>query len=229
MAARITAYRAGLRRYARAITRSQEEERRRIARDLHDETTQSLLAISRRLGLQQASEPNPEQLARLAELQMMVGDTVRGVRQIRRDLRSLVLEDLGLMPALCAFIQAARTGDGAIPDARFRAIGQPVALAPEQGTRPASLTQEALTNIRKHARASDVRVALAFEPENVRLDILDDGIGFEIPSSLTEFAQLDSFGLIGVHWRVWTFGGRLSIESTPGKDTRALARKRATR
>lgn len=220
MAARITAYRAGLRRYAYAITRSQEEERRRIARDLHDETTQSLLAISRRLELQQTSETDPERLARLTELQTMVGDTLRGVRQIGRDLRPLVLDDLGLIPALRTLIHAAREGNGAIPDARFRVVGQPVALGPDQELALYRITQEALTNIRKHARASGVRVELAFEPEHVQLEIVDDGVGFEIPPSLTEFAQLDSFGLIGVHERVWMLGGQLSIESTPGKGTR---------
>lgn len=220
MAARITTYRAGLRRYAHAITRSQEEERRRIARDLHDETTQSLLAIARRIELQQASETDPERLARLAELQTMVGETLRGVRQIGRDLRPLALEDLGLIPALRALIQAARTGDGAIPDARFRVIGEPLALDPEQELALYRITQEALTNIRKHAQASGVRVELAFESASVRLEIVDDGVGFELPSSLAEFAQLDSFGLIGVYERVWMLGGQLSIKSTPGKGTR---------
>ena len=208
MAARITVYRAGLRRYAYAITKSQEEERRRIARDLHDETTQSLLAIARRIELQQISETDPERLARLTELQQMVTETLHGVRRIGRDLRPLALEDLGLVPALRALIQAARTGDGAIPDARFRVVGQPVALDPEQELALYRITQEALTNIRKHAHASGVRVELAFEAETVRLEIVDDGIGFEIPASLTEFAQLDGFGLIGVRERVWMLGGQ---------------------
>lgn len=222
MAARITTYRAGLRRYAHAITRSQEEERRRIARDLHDETTQSLLAIARRIELQQALETDPERLGRLAELQTMVGDTLRGVRQIGRDLRPLALEDLGLVPALRALIQAARTGDGAIPDARFRVTGEPITLDPEQELALYRITQEALTNIRKHAHASGVRVELIFDPESVRLETVDDGVGFELPSSLTEFAQLDSFGLIGVRERVWMLGGQLSVESTPGKGTRLI-------
>jgi signal transduction histidine kinase len=220
MAARITAYRAGLRRYAHAITRSQEEERRRIARDLHDETTQSLLAISRRIELQQTSEIDPERLARLTALQQMVTETLHGVRRIGSDLRPLALEDLGLVPALRALIQAARTGEGAIPDARFRVTGEPVALDSEQELALYRITQEALTNIRKHAHASGVRVELIFDPVSVRLEIVDDGVGFELPSSLTEFAQLDSFGLIGVRERVWMLGGQLSVESTPGKGTR---------
>lgn len=220
MAAQIEAYRAGLRRYVGAITRSQEDERRRLARELHDETTQSLLAISRRLELYQASESDPVHLARLAELQTMVADTLRGVRQISRDLRPLALEDLGLIPALRTLVRAAREGMGAVPHARLEVSGQPVSLETEQELALYRITQEALTNIRKHAHATGVRVDLSFDTLNVRLDISDDGQGFEVPSSVNEFVQRDSFGLMGIQERVWVVGGTLTIKSAPGHGTR---------
>jgi signal transduction histidine kinase len=220
MAAQIESYRAGLRRYVGAMTHSQEEERRRLARDLHDETVQGLLAIARRLELYQVSETDSARLARLAELQTMVTDTLRGLREISRDLRPLVLEDLGLIPALRMLVRAAREGMGAVPQARLEVSGQPVSLGTEQELALYRITQEALTNIRKHARATGVRVDLVFDGSTVRLDIGDDGWGFEVPGALNEFAQRGSFGLMGIQERVWAVGGTLSIKSTPGHGTR---------
>jgi len=220
MAAQIESYRAGLRRYVGAMTHSQEEERRRLARELHDETTQGLLTIARRLELYQASESDPERQARLAELQTLVSDTLRGLRQISRDLRPLVLEDLGLIPALRTLVRAAREGVGAVPHARLEVSGPPVILEAEQELALYRITQEALTNIHRHARATGVRVDLSFDSLTVRLDISDDGQGFEVPGSFNEFAQRGSFGLMGIQERVWAVGGTLSIQSAPGQGTR---------
>jgi len=219
MAARTATYRAGLRRYVGTITQSQEDERRRLARELHDETAHSLLTIARRLELYQATESDPDGLARLTELQAMVADALRGVREIGRDLRPLALEDLGLVPALRALVRAAREGDGAIPDAKLRVTGQPAHLSSEQELALYRITQEALTNIRKHAQATGVRVDLTFDSETVRLEVTDDGQGFEVPASLTELAQRDNFGLMGIQERVWAVGGMLSIQSAPGRGT----------
>ena len=220
MAAQIESYRAGLRRYVGAMTHSQEEERRRLARELHDETVQSLLTIARRLELYQASESDPERHGRLAELQTMVSDTLRGLREISRDLRPLVLEDLGLIPALRTLVRTAREGVGAVPHARLEVSGPPVILEAEQELALYRITQEALTNIRRHAHATGVRVDLVFDGSTVRLDIGDDGWGFEVPSSFNEFAQRGSFGLMGIQERVWAVGGTLSIKTAPGHGTR---------
>lgn len=220
MAAQIESYRSGLRRYVGAMTRSQEEERRRLARDLHDETIQGLLAIARRVELHQASEHDPQHLAHLSELQTMVTDNLRGLREISRDLRPLVLEDLGLIPALRTQVRAAREGVGAVPQARFEVSGQPTSLGAEQELALYRITQEALTNIRKHARATGVRVELVFDGSTARLDIGDDGWGFEVPGSLNEFAQRGSFGLMGIQERVWAVGGTLTLKSAPGHGTR---------
>lgn len=220
MAAQIESYRAGLRRYVGAITHSQEEERQRLARELHDETTQGLLAIVRRLELHQASENDPERKARLAELQVMATDTLGGLHQISRDLRPLVLEDLGLIPALRTLVRAAREGEGAVPHVKLEVSGQPITLGAEQELALYRITQEALTNIRKHARATGVRVELAFTDSTVRLDVSDDGRGFEVPASLNELAQRGSFGLMGIQERVWAVGGSLSVKSAPGRGTR---------
>lgn len=219
MAGQIARYRAGLRRYLGAMTQSQEEERRRIARELHDETTQSLLAISRRLELYQATELDEARKAELAQLQATVADTLHGVRRISRDLRPPVLEDLGLVPALQALVRAAREGEGAVPQADFTVSGRVIALQAEQELALYRITQEALTNIRRHAHATGLRVDLTYRPSAVQLDISDDGEGFEVPRPLSELAQLGSFGLMGIQERVWAIGGTLTVHSEPGRGT----------
>jgi two-component sensor histidine kinase/HAMP domain-containing protein len=220
MEAQISAYRVGLRRYVGAITKSQEEERLRIARELHDDTIQSLLALSRRLELYQSSESDLERRRQLAVLQDMATKTLVGIRQISRDLRPLMLEDMGLIPALQTLVRAARLGDGAIPQAKFETIGQQFSISPELELALYRITQEALTNIRKHAHATGVMVELSYGSGVVKLEIADDGRGFEEPGSLTDFAQHDHFGLLGIHERVWAVGGSLSIHSSPGQGTR---------
>jgi signal transduction histidine kinase len=222
MGAQISAYRVGLRRYVGAITKSQEEERLRIARELHDDTIQSLLALSRRMELYQSSENSPERREKLTELQDMATGILVAVRQISRDLRPLILEDIGLIPALQTLVRAARLGEGAIPHAKFETIGQPFPISPELELALYRITQEALTNIRKHADATRVKVEISFGDGVVKLEVIDDGKGFEEPWSLTDFAQLDHFGLLGIQERVWTVGGSLTIHSSTGQGTQLI-------
>lgn len=220
MAKQIVAYRKGLRRYIDAITHSQEEERRRIARELHDETVQNMIAINRRLELYQAGEENPDRLTQLSELQAMTRESVRGVRQISRDLRPLILEDLGLIPALRSLVSSARDDHGAIPQAEFKIIGTPAKFSSAQELALYRITQEALTNVRKHAHATSVRVTLDFESKEVKLEVVDDGDGFQLPASPAELAERGSFGLIGIQERVRAVGGTLLIDSAPEHGTR---------
>lgn len=219
MAEQIASYRAGLRRYVGAITQSQEDERRRIARDLHDETIQSLLAIARRLELYQAVENNPAGPARLAELQTMVANTLRGVRELSQDLRPLVLEDLGLIPALRTLIHTLSLGQEPKLPIQLEAPATALNLSPEQELAFYRITQEALANIYKHAQASQVLIRLSFDAKTVRLEIKDDGAGFQTPASLGEFAQRGCFGLMGMQERAWAVGGWLSLVSTPSQGT----------
>jgi signal transduction histidine kinase len=116
------------------VTRSLEDERRRIARELHDETVQGLLAIARRLELYQSREQDPQKREQLVEIQGMLTTTLQEVRQINRELRPLILEDLGLIPALQTLVRAARTGGGN-PAGKFETSGQPGCLSPTRSLR----------------------------------------------------------------------------------------------
>jgi signal transduction histidine kinase len=219
MAGQIASYRSSLRRYIGLITQSQEDERQRIARELHDETVQNLLAITRRVELQQATETDPDRLAQLVELKIMITNTLDGVRQISHDLRPPLLEDLGLIPALRTLVGRLCEDGPDAPEATFEVTGQPVLLGTDHELVLYRVAQEALTNIRKHAQAAHVVVDLAFAPDVVRLDIRDDGRGFTVPGSVTELGQRGRFGLMGIHERVWSVGGELSIHSSAGAGT----------
>lgn len=216
MAKKVSDYRAGLHRYVGAITRSQEDERRRIARDLHDETVQGLLAMNRHLELYQSQTTDADHLERLDTLKTMVNDLIVGVRQINRDLRPLILEDLGLVPALQTLVREAHRGIGAVREAEFELRGESDALGAEQELTLYRITQEALANVRKHAEAESVRVDLIFDDHEVQLEIRDDGVGFEVPTSMTDFARRGNYGLLGIQERVWAVGGTASIRSSPG-------------
>ena len=222
MARKINNYRNGLHRYVEAITDSQEEERRRIARELHDETVQSLLAIERHIELYQSQDRDPEHRQQLDNLRRMVEHTLQGVRQINRDLRPLILEDLGLAPALQTLVREAHQGVGAVDEVEFEKSGEKTGLQPEQELALYRITQEALTNVRKHAQATHVKVSLAFETGQVRLQIEDNGVGFQVPPAMTDFARQDSFGIMGMQERVWALGGSVEIQSAPGEGTRVL-------
>jgi len=218
MAAQIASYRAGLQRYLGAITKSQEDERRHLARELHDETTQSLLAIARQVELYQASEGDSVRLGQLTELRTMLSETLRGLREISRDLRPLILEDLGLVPALEMLTRSVPKDDG-VCRVNLAVKGTAIRLSAEQELALYRITQEALTNVRKHARATEAHVNLAFERTVARLVVSDNGQGFQAPGSLGELAQRGSFGLMGIQERVWAVGGSLSIQSAPGRGT----------
>lgn len=219
MAQQIASYRAGLRRYLGAMTKSQEDERRRLARELHDETTQSLLAITRRLELYQTFESDPEKLKQLKELQAMLAETLGGIRQISRDLRPLILEDLGLVPALEVLARTTNENNGMHLEVGLEVAGAPFPLSVEQELSLYRITQEALSNVRRHSSAKQAHVKLSFKPKEVRLVVTDDGKGFRVPSALSELAQRGHFGLMGIQERVWAVEGSLSVQSAPERGT----------
>jgi signal transduction histidine kinase len=221
MIEQIGRYRAGLRRYVAAITQSQEEERRRIARELHDDTIQSLVAISRRLELVQASLDDPRRARQqLSAVQDLLQSTVEGVRRFSRELRPALLEDLGLVPALRQLVKLL-TPETVEPDMVVR--GDPQGIAPDVELALYRIAQEAINNIRRHAQAHHVRVQLDMGSELIHLRVEDDGQGFRMASSLSELAQQGSFGLMGIQERVELLGGRMDIHSEAGKGTRLEA------
>jgi len=219
MVEQIARYQAGLRQYVAAITRTQEEERKRIARDLHDDTVQSLIAIGQRIELaREAIAENPEDAAeQLRRLRKMVTETIDSVRQFSRDLRPTVLEDLGLVPALQYLVNELAQQDTI--EVAFHVEGTAEGLPADMEVTIYRIVQEALTNVRKHARASRAEVHAQFLPRQVVVTIRDNGVGFTMPDEATDLINIGGFGLMGLKERAQLFGGQVTITSQPGQGT----------
>ena len=218
MVEQIARYRAGVRRYVAAITHSQEQERKRIARDLHDDTVQSLIAIGQRIELCRASLDDPtEAREQLTDVRRMVTEAIQSIRHFSHELRPPALEDLGLVPALQALVNDLARADAL--EVNLEIDGQPQGLVPDMEVVIYRIVQEALQNVRKHAHASKVRVCAEFTDKGVAIAVRDDGVGFTIPPNLTDLANQGNFGLMGIEERVRLFGGELEIHSQPGHGT----------
>ncbi len=221
MAAQVREYQTAMRSYVAAVTQAQEEERLRLARELHDDTVQSLIALGQRLErAQKAVAQSPDQCHRqMDELRRAVRSLVQDVRRLIGDLRPIYLDDLGLVPALETLVK------GACPACQplFTIRGQVRRLGSDLELAIYRIVQAALRNVEQHARASKVQVTLDFEEQAVRVVVEDDGIGFVAPSSPDDLARQGHFGLLGMRERATLFGGWLALHSQPGRGTRLEA------
>ena len=211
-----------MRFYAHKITQAQEEERKRIARELHDDTIQSLIALSRRMeALLTTDERLPSSImGRIEQLQHATLDVIQQVRRFSQDLRPSILDDLGLLPTLKELTAELDRLDGL--QAEFRAIGQERRLSTEVELTLFRIAQEALNNVRKHAHAHKVTMTVEMSDSAVRMMIEDDGKGFK-PPTLTEHPRAASkLGLIGMQERARLLGGMLLIDSSPDQGTKVL-------
>lgn len=215
MAQKVRHAQQSLRGYLGAVTAGQEEERRRLARELHDDTIQALIALNQRLQLVQMAQP---ETAQLGEMQEMVAGLIADLRRTIRALRPIYLEDLGLVPALQMLTQ--EVGPGSVLMISFESAGRPRRLAPEVELALYRIAQEALTNVMRHAEASHAQVTLTFGPETVTLTVADNGSGFAVPESPAELAPQAHFGLLGIHERAELIGAHLSLVSRRGEGTR---------
>ncbi len=197
---------------------TQEEERRKLARDLHDEVGQALSAILMEAGNAEVADNTDEMRARLRSITLQTGRTMQVVRDLALLLRPSMLDDLGLIPALQwqsremarrnGFTVQVEAGDDldVLPDAHRTCVYR--------------IVQEALNNAAKHSRASNVRVSVAWvvepEPPRVKFSIRDNGCGFDR-------SQVHGLGLLGMEERVQRLGGRISIDTAPGRGTAVSA------
>lgn len=223
MADQIQGYRAGMRDYLAFITRGQEEERRRLARELHDDTTQSLIALAQRIEMAQKALARDPTLAgsRLAELKEMATGILQDIRRFTRDLRPTYLEDLGLLPALEMLVKELdQRGD---LQATFEATGAIRRLPLDLELTAFRIAQEALNNAARHAQASHVHLGLGFAEHGLTIYVEDDGVGFMAPERPWELARRAHFGLMGMQERALMFGGHLSIQSSPAKGAKVTA------
>jgi signal transduction histidine kinase len=208
-----------MRFYVQQITRAQEDERKRIARELHDDTIQSLIVLSRRLEtLKVGDERLPGTVVqRIEELQELTDAVLKGVRRYSQDLRPSILDDLGLVPTLEGLTDALTQQEGI--QAELRVVGTKRRLAPEGELTLFRIAQEALSNVKRHARATRVLTTLEFINGTVQMTIQDDGTGFQAPTHAGDLAASGKLGLIGMYERVRLLGGKLEVKSEPGQGT----------
>ncbi len=209
--------------YAREITQAQEAERARIARDLHDETIQSLVVLSRQIeALAQASEnAAPNTVQRLHELRKATDDIIGGIRRFSRALRPSTLDDLGLIPTLEGLAVSMTEQDG-IPT-KLWVSGEHRRLLPGLELVLFRIAQEALTNVKKHAGATRSTINLTFNDGTVEMVVQDNGKGFTLAAPVEELAVAGHLGLIGMRERTRLLGGTLKVQSELGRGTRIIA------
>jgi len=204
-----------LRALLRRLVGVQEEERRRIAYDLHDSVAQSILASTYELqALRRRVGDRPDLDARLTECQRMLDTTLREMKQIIYALRPTVLDELGLIPALENYLASLPSN---VPlAAEIRVDGTPFALGPDVDLAIYRIVQEASQNAVRHAGARNLNLTLAFGPSRLDVAIRDDGRGFALDA-----AEL-GLGLVGIRERAHAVGGEVAIESRPGGGTSIL-------
>jgi signal transduction histidine kinase len=210
---------AGLRGYIGAITAGQEEERRRLSSELHDDTIQSLIALNQRVQLLQINA-EPALKSSLTEVQTLVDQTIGNLRRLIRDLRPVYLEDLGLSAALDMLSREA-SQSYKLPIS-FQMAGKEKRLPPDTELVFYRIAQEGLSNIGRHSNAKQGWVMLAFTPGQVSLTLRDDGKGFQAPESPAEFAPSGHFGLLGIHEKAEHIGAKLSIRTGRNKGTELI-------
>jgi signal transduction histidine kinase len=218
LAEKVKAAQQSLHSYIGAITAGQEEERRRLARELHDDTLQGLIALKQRVQLFQIGEPESPSNETLREVEDLAEQTIQNLRRLTRALRPIYLEDLGLAAALEMLAQ--ETSRSAGPPVIFHKIDQERRQPPDTELALYRIAQEALTNTARHAEATQVSVTIHYTSKSVVLEIADNGTGFQVPRSPAEFAPSGHFGLLGVHERAELIGAKLSITSSSGAGTR---------
>jgi signal transduction histidine kinase len=220
MAHKVRVAQQGLRGYISAITTGQEEERRRLARELHDDTIQSLIALKQRAQMTSISLSDNATIDQLQEIQDMTDQTIHDLRRITKDLRPLYLEDLGLVTALEMLARETSNAIGIPVD--FQSIGKEYRLPPEVELTLYRMAQEGLSNVSRHAQATHASIAIHFTPEITTLSVSDDGRGFFVPESPAEFAPSGHYGLLGLHERADLIGALLEIHSVPDQGTQLV-------
>lgn len=217
MAGKVQQAQRNLRDYASAVTLGQEEERKRVARELHDGAIQTLTVINQEVKLAQWDNPQGELGDMLAHMEDEIATLTKELRRMIRDLRPSYLEELGLVAALETLIKDYRAAWG-LP-IRFKVEGKERMLDSAESLALYRITQEALNNVQQHAAAADVAVYLLYEPSVLRLTILDNGNGFEPPDSFISNSADGHFGLLGAYERAELIGAHLAVVSAPGDGT----------
>ncbi len=205
--------------FVRQVLRAQEEERGRIARELHDSTVQMLSSLHQHLEILALDREilSEEMTGRIYKMERIVGDAIEEVRRFSQNLRPPALDALGLLPSLEEMAANLEREQGIA--VQVHALGRVRRLEPEVELALFRIVQEALNNVHRHAQASEAIVTLWFKERTVRATIRDDGRGFSMPDHLRDLLATDRMGLVGIQERAEILGGAADIHSKSGDGT----------
>jgi len=198
------------------VITAQEEERKRIARELHDETGQTLTSLMVGLKVLAGAASLQEIQEKAGQLRAVAAQTLDSVHRLALELRPSVLDDLGLMAAMQRYVKDWGENFGLSVD--FQATGLDRRLLPQVETTVYRVVQEALTNVARHAEAQNVSVLLEYRGDSVVCIVEDDGRGFDVRNVL-KANDMRRLGLYGMQERISLAGGKLAVESTAGVGT----------
>lgn len=209
---------------SRQVMRAQEDERLRIARELHDDTVQGMAFIGHALDeIVETSALDNATVARLRELRVTVDRTATGVRRFSRDLRPPALDDLGLTPALESLVrdlnEQSEPGAESETDIQLQISGAPRRLPTEIEVGLFRIVQEALSNVVKHAEASAAVISVRFEDAGMKIEVRDDGRGFDASVPSTRLLASGKLGLAGMYERAQLLGATFDLHSQTGAGT----------
>jgi len=206
-----------LRLYARQITRAHENERKRIARELHDDSLQALSVLSRHVDELVTAQPKRSRLRKpMEETRAEIDGVTARIRLFIQDLRPPTLEYLGLVPAVRELVS--QVGQQSGMSTEFRIEGEEQHFTPEDDLLIYRVVQEALNNVWRHAAAKSARVTIRFNSKHTLVEIRDDGQGFVVAEDMG-FLHAGKIGLAGMQERADLLGGSLGIHSEPGQGT----------
>ncbi|MFQ5595005.1 MAG: PAS domain S-box protein, partial [Anaerolineae bacterium] len=197
-----------------------EEERQRVARELHDETSQALANLVVTLGTVARITRDEETRRQLEQAKQLVVGTLEGVNRIVHDLRPRLLDDYGLLPAIRWYAEE-RLGQAGV-DVGVEVQGTEMRLPAHTETAVFRMIQEAMNNIVRHAQATQATVRLTWERHQLAVEVIDDGRGYDVQETLNGARRDQSLGLLGMQERAMLVGGTLSIDSESGAGTRVL-------
>lgn len=208
-----------LRFYLQQITQAQEEERKRIARELHDDTAQSLFAILRQIDNFMRSDTtlDKQQQSFLQDMRQRIGDALQDVKRFSQDLRPSIIDDLGLLPAVQWLVKQIQDEHGV--KSKLTVLGEERRFTQEVELILFRIIQEALSNVCRHAHASKAEAIIEFAESSVRIVVSDNGKGFKIPDNFGDPSQGGKLGLLGMQERISLLNGSIDIKSEPRKGT----------
>jgi len=199
---------------------SQEEERRRVSRELHDATSQELANLIVRLGALSRMVEDEEVLKQINVLRTQAVQTLEGVNRIVLDLRPGLLDEYGLVPAVHWYADARLESTGI--SARMDVKGSPHEISSYAQASIYRMVQEAINNVAQHSQASEVVIRIDWRAEELQIEVEDDGIGFDTETAFD--VANGHYGLLGIRERVALLSGALDIQSSPGAGTRIIIR-----